>query len=158
MSGSPRKNRLRTRPKVTDEPEVPHTSSFTIVGLIVQFAPMHLGEYQKMGRELRAAGIGVEVYPEAKKVIKVYDVSGSKLTNGKTFVNMDLPGKGAGLSDGIRCDIDGNVWSSAGWVGSGYDGVHVFAPDSQRIGMILLPEICSNLCFGGAKRSQNTAA
>ncbi len=36
--------------------------------LIVQFGPEYLGEYQKMGRRLRAEGIGVEVYPEAKKL------------------------------------------------------------------------------------------
>jgi histidyl-tRNA synthetase len=36
--------------------------------LIVQFSPEYLGEYQKMGRTLRAEGIGVEVYPEAKKI------------------------------------------------------------------------------------------
>src|SRR5207253_207258 len=36
--------------------------------LIVQFGAEHLGEYQKMGRALRAEGIGAEVYPEAKKI------------------------------------------------------------------------------------------
>ncbi len=36
--------------------------------LVVQFSPEKLGEYQKMARQLRAEGIGVEVYPEAKKV------------------------------------------------------------------------------------------
>jgi histidyl-tRNA synthetase len=36
--------------------------------LIVQFTPDRLGDYQKMARSLRAAGIGVEVYPDAKKV------------------------------------------------------------------------------------------
>jgi gluconolactonase len=41
-----------------------------------------------------------------------------------------------------------------GWVGPGYDGVHVFDPGGERIGMILLPEICANLCFGGAKRNR----
>jgi hypothetical protein len=34
------------------------------------------------------------------------------------------------------CDEDGNVWAGMGWVGDGYDGVHVFAPDGTRIGMI----------------------
>ena len=34
-------------------------------------------------------------------------------------------------------------------VGDGFDGVHVFSPDGQRIGQIRLPEICSNVCFGG---------
>jgi len=36
--------------------------------LMVQFSADHLGDYQKMARTLRAAGIGVEVYPEAKKI------------------------------------------------------------------------------------------
>ncbi len=36
--------------------------------LVVQFIPDKLGEYQKLARQLRAEGIGVEVYPEAKKI------------------------------------------------------------------------------------------
>lgn len=61
----------------------------------------------------------------------------------------------AGFADGIRCDVDGNIWAGAGWVGAGYDGVHIFAgADGQRIGQILLPEICANICFGGAKRNR----
>jgi histidyl-tRNA synthetase len=36
--------------------------------LMVQFAAEFLGEYQKMARSLRAEGIGVEVFPEPKKV------------------------------------------------------------------------------------------
>ena len=51
-------------------------------------------------------------------------------------------------ADGIRCDIDGNIWAGA------RPGVQVIAPDGERIGMILLPEICANVCFGGAKRNR----
>lgn len=36
--------------------------------LIVQFSAEHLGDYQAMARTLRAAGIGVEVFPDPKKV------------------------------------------------------------------------------------------
>jgi histidyl-tRNA synthetase len=36
--------------------------------LMVQFTADRLGDYQKMARALRAEGIGVEVYPDAKKV------------------------------------------------------------------------------------------
>jgi gluconolactonase len=32
--------------------------------------------------------------------------------------------------------------------------VHTFATDGTRIGQILLPEIGSNLCFGGSKRNR----
>lgn len=85
--------------------------------------------------------------------IDVYDVDGVKIRNRRRFCSMELNGK-FGSSDGIRVDVDGNLWSAAGWVGEGYDGVHVFAPDGQRIGMILLPEVCANLCFGGEKRNR----
>jgi gluconolactonase len=85
--------------------------------------------------------------------IDIYDIDGAKLKNRRRFCSMELNGK-FGSSDGIRCDTDGNVWSAAGWVGEGYDGVHVFAPDGQRIGKILLPEVCANLCFGGEKRNR----
>lgn len=82
--------------------------------------------------------------------IKVFDViDGKRLANERMFCDM-----GKGTSDGIRCDVDGNVWSAAGWVGEGYDGVHVFAPDGTLIGKICLPETCSNLCFGGIKRNR----
>ena len=88
------------------------------------------------------------------KGIQVWEVvDGQKLRNRKKFSSMELDGK-AGLADGIRADVDGNIWASAGWVGDRYDGVHIFAPDSQRIGQILLPEICSNVCFGGSKRNR----
>lgn len=88
------------------------------------------------------------------RVIKMWDVDGKRLKHGKTFASMMLEGKGSGGADGIRADTDGNIWASVGWVGAGYDGVHIFAPDGVRIGQILLPEICSNLCFGGAKRNR----
>jgi gluconolactonase len=106
-------------------------------------------------RKLYIADTGSTHYPEAPKNIMVFDVAdGKSLRKGKQFTAMDLPGKGAGLADGIRCDVDGNIWAGAGWVGPGYDGVHIFAPNGDRIGMILLPEICSNLCFGGRRRNR----
>jgi gluconolactonase len=95
---------------------------------------------------------------EAPRHIKVWDVAdGKKLTNGRVFTAMKLKtkdGELSGGSDGVRADVDGNIWASAGWAGAGFDGVHIFAPDGQRIGQILLPETCSNLCFGGAKRNR----
>jgi gluconolactonase len=65
---------------------------------------------------------------------------------------MKLNGR-SGAADGIRADVDGNIWAGAN-CGPGYDGVHVFHPEGQRIGAILLPEICANICFGGAKRNR----
>jgi gluconolactonase len=106
-------------------------------------------------KKLYIADTGSSHYPDAPKNIKVWDVADARaLRNGKQFVSMELPGKGAGMGDGIRADAQGNIWVGAGWVGAGYDGVHVFAADGVRIGMILLPEICANICFGGPKRNR----
>ena len=87
------------------------------------------------------------------KDIHVFDLEGKSLRGGRLFSKMVMP-KGNGLPDGIRADVDGNIWVGAGWVGPGYDGVHVIAPSGDRIGMILLPEICANICFGGPKRNR----
>jgi gluconolactonase len=103
--------------------------------------------------KLYVADTGSSHYPEAKNIIWGYDIDGTKLKNPRTFANMELNGK-SGFADGIRADEDGNIWSSAGWVGDGYDGVHIFDPGGTRIGQIRLPEICSNVCFGGSKRNR----
>jgi gluconolactonase len=122
--------------KVADEPFKPN-------GLC--FSP----DYKKC----YIADTGLSHYSNAKSVIWVYDVDGKRLKNGRVFAGMEMDGK-TGFADGIRCDEDGNVWAGMGWVGDGYDGVHVFAPDGVRIGMIRMPEIISNVCFGGSKRNR----
>jgi len=49
-----------------------------------------------------------------------------------------------GKTDGLRVDIEGRIWSSAG------DGVHVLTPDGgTELGRIPTPETTANLCFGG---------
>jgi gluconolactonase len=106
-------------------------------------------------KKLYLCDTGSTHYPDAPKEIKIFDVAdGKSLRNGKHWVSMELPGIGAGMADGIRADTDGNIWTGAGWVGAGYDGVHIFSPAGQRIGMILLPEICANICFGGPRRNR----
>lgn len=90
----------------------------------------------------------------APKPIWVWDVVDStRLRNKRKFCHIEVNGIQGG-SDGIRADVDGNIWASAGWAGAGLDGVMVFAPNGDLIGQILLPEICSNVCFGGIKRNR----
>lgn len=116
-------------------------------------------------KKVYVADTGSSHYKDAPKHIKVWDVVEEKsLRGGREFASMKMvvedkqaktSSEKAGMADGIRCDVDGNIWSSAGWVGDGYDGVHIFAAeDGKRIGQIKLPEICSNLCFGGPKRNR----
>jgi gluconolactonase len=102
------------------------------------------------GKKLYIVDSGEPKHPGDPRPIRVYDVEdGKRLKNGRMFVDMS-----PGTSDGIRCDVHGNVWSAAGWAGEGFNGVHVFAPDGTRIGKILLPETCANLCFGGTKKNR----
>ena len=81
--------------------------------------------------------------------IRAFDVDNGTLKNGRVFVDMT-----PGFADGIRCDMDGNVWSSSGWGNADDDGVKVFAPEGDLIAQIHLPEPCSNLCFGGQKKNR----
>jgi gluconolactonase len=109
-------------------------------------------------KRLYVADTGASHYPDVAKNIKVYDIiDGRRISKGREFASMKMQLNGkevAGFADGIRCDIDGNLWAAMGWVGDGYDGVHIFSPDGTRIGQILLPEICGNLCFGGTRRNR----
>jgi len=76
--------------------------------------------------------------------IKVYDVAdGRRCRNGREFVAMT-----AGVADGLRLDVDGNVWTSAG------DGVHCYDAGGTLLGKIRLPEPVANLTFGGPRRNR----
>ena len=81
--------------------------------------------------------------------IKVWDVDGKTLQNGKRFAALTIPGSGTpSFADGIRADVDGNIWAGA------RPGVQVLAPNGDPIGMIRMPETCANVCFGGSRRNR----
>ncbi|MCF3641786.1 SMP-30/gluconolactonase/LRE family protein [Rhizobium sp. TRM95111] len=71
--------------------------------------------------------------------IRAFTVAeGGRLSGGEVFHAIS-----PGCADGFRLDTDGNLWSSAA------DGVHCLAPDGHIMGKILVPEVVSNVCFGG---------
>jgi gluconolactonase len=85
-----------------------------------------------------------------RKII-AYDVAdGDRLTNKRVHIDAG-PG---GTPDGIRCDVDGNIWAGWGMGTEELDGVLIFAPDGTKIGRIALPERCANICFGGVMRNR----
>jgi gluconolactonase len=93
---------------------------------------------------LYIADSGASHDPNCPRHIRAFDVSPEgRLNGGRVFALID-----AGIPDGIRTDLAGNLWSSAA------DGVHCFAPDGRRLGKILVPETVANLCFGGPRRNR----
>lgn len=81
------------------------------------------------------------MYSQDPRHIRVYDMVDGRPEDGRLFHTI-----APGCADGIRTDTDGNLWSSAA------DGVHCIAPDGRLLGKILIPELVSNLCFGGRAR------
>ena len=90
--------------------------------------------------------------------IWAYSVSkdGKRLGRRRPFVDANGPG----AFDGIKADVDGNLWCGFGSNGSpeadpaALDGVMVYDPQGRPLAHIHLPERCANLCFGGAKRNR----
>jgi gluconolactonase len=74
---------------------------------------------------------------------------GQRLANERTLVDA-----GPDTVDGIRIDIDGNLWVGRGMGARELNGVMVFNSDGLPIGRIALSERCANLCFGGEHRNR----
>ena len=94
---------------------------------------------------LYVADTGATHVPGLPRAIHAYDITpdGRCVGAARTFAVCD-----AGFFDGFRVDRDGNVWTSSA------DAVRVHTQDGTLIGRIKIPEIVSNLCFGGPKRNR----
>ncbi|MEX0761879.1 MAG: SMP-30/gluconolactonase/LRE family protein [Dehalococcoidia bacterium] len=76
--------------------------------------------------------------------IRAFDVvDGQRLTNSRVFAEVS-----PGIADGFRVDVNGNVFTSA------LDGVHVYTPEGELLGKILVPEKVGNCTFGGPDKSR----
>lgn len=86
------------------------------------------------------------------RVIRAFDVvdGGRRLANSRVLITAEPEG----TPDGLRVDVDGNLWCGWGMGTSELDGVSVFNPTGNLIGRIELPERCANLCFGGRYRNR----
>jgi gluconolactonase len=90
-------------------------------------------------RSLYIAETGAMFDPAATPHMRAFDVADDNtLSGGRHFHTVD-----PGVSDGFRCDEDGNIWTSAA------DGVHCIAPDGRLLGKVRVPETVANVAFGG---------
>jgi gluconolactonase len=86
------------------------------------------------------------------RVIRVYDVldNGARLGNGQVFATAEPEG----TPDGLRVDVDGNLWVGWGMGTEALDGVAIINPAGRTIGRIHIPERVANVCFGSLRRNR----
>ncbi|MFC6790266.1 SMP-30/gluconolactonase/LRE family protein [Methylobacterium komagatae] len=95
-------------------------------------------------RRLYIVETGLQFATQPIQHIRVFDVrDDGQLANGRVFCTIS-----PGNADGIRCDEEGHLWSSAG------DGVHCLDPGGELLGKILVPSTVANFTFGGRNRSR----
>ncbi len=86
--------------------------------------------------------------PDGPHHIRAYEViNGRYAKNGRVFAVIE-----PGQPDGFRVDSNGNIFTSS------EDSVQVYAPDGNRLGKILVPEVSTNLTFGGSECDLRFAA
>lgn len=79
--------------------------------------------------------------------IRVFDVrKNGTLSDGEVFAETT---DDASRFDNIRFDDEGRLWAAA--MGG---GVHCYHPDGTLLGRLLVPEIVSNIAFGGPKNNR----
>ncbi len=89
---------------------------------------------------------GVSHRPDGPRDVRRYALSADGCTVQGT--GQLLASASVGLFDGLRVDVEGNLWLGAG------DGVHCLDPEGHLIGKIRVPEVVANVCFGGPKRNR----
>ena len=116
-----------------------------IVAVATDFAKPNGLAFAPDEQRLYIADTGFSHGPHFPRHIRVFDVGadGQTLAGGAVFADSVI-----GMFDGLRVDVHGNVWTSSG------DGVRCYAADGVLLGIVKIPEVVANCCFGGAKRNR----
>ena len=93
---------------------------------------------------------GISEGPGNPAHIRVFAVDSGKVSNSKVYADGFAPA----LTDGMRADVEGNIWCSVGWGDPKEDGVRCYSPAGELLGKIHLTETVGNLSFAGILRNR----
>ena len=100
--------------------------------------------FSRDGQTLYVADFGSWLDPTAPRHIRSFAVTDDgRLTRSRMLIEVT-----PGAPDGLRVDVDDNVWAAAA------DGIHCIAPSGTLLGKVIVPETCGNMCFGGRQRNR----
>jgi gluconolactonase len=95
------------------------------------------------GQTLYVSDTGATHDVDGPRHIRRFTVADGQLAGGEVFAECEV-----GLFDGFRIDDQANLWTSSG------EGVCCYSADGVLLGKIFVPEVVSNVCFGGEKRNR----
>ncbi|WP_416355878.1 SMP-30/gluconolactonase/LRE family protein [Aureimonas phyllosphaerae] len=94
-------------------------------------------------RRLYVVDSGKSHFDDGPAHVRAFRIDESANVGGGDVI-ADCP---VGIFDGLRLDLDDNLWISTG------DGVYCYSPEGALVGKIRLGKIAANLTFGGARRN-----
>ncbi|KAL3483776.1 protein AkeP [Aspergillus germanicus] len=106
----------------------------------ISFSPDEKTVYVTDTNMVHGRADGVDVDRKRAATIYAFDV---KAYSGEPFLvtRRVLAMPDTGIPDGIKCDLQGNVYSGCG------DGINVWSPGGVLLGKILIPGGVANFCF-----------
>jgi gluconolactonase len=131
-------------PKFGDDPrkELPHTGVYSL----------YKGKLRLLTKEFTGPN-GIALSPDEKylyvgnwddnkKVVYRYELQpDGTIKNGKLFFDF-TPIKGEDAIDGVKVDVEGNVYVSAP------GGLHIVSPEGKHLGTIVAPQHVHNMAWG----------
>ncbi|MGQ0543631.1 MAG: SMP-30/gluconolactonase/LRE family protein, partial [Blastocatellia bacterium] len=131
-------------PKFGEDPrkELPHTGVYSL----------YKGKLQLLTKEFTGPN-GIALSPDEKflyignwddnkKVVYRYELQpDGTVINGKLFFDF-TPIKGEDAIDGVKVDVEGNVYVSAP------GGLHILSPEGKHLGTIIAPQHVHNMAWG----------
>ena len=98
--------------------------------------------FNKIESKLYVSDTGGSHVEGGPRNIYSFDLTGDTVASGSPELFAECSN---GLFDGFRIDSEDRIWTSAA------DGVHCYNSVGVLIGKIIIPEIVSNVCFGGER-------